>query len=130
MDRLCRHDGSFHRVHGDSHAAEKTNRQRLAYVGLTLLIISNALSIQNQALMPLLMSRLVAGWCGHLLFNLHGEFGRQSQNGLGVQFIALCFGQYERLYFLHLPDYRCTVGYQWIFGFYLLEALPILLSSP
>ena len=40
---------------------EKTNRQRLAYVGLTLLIISNALSIQNQALMPLLMSRLVAG---------------------------------------------------------------------
>ncbi len=110
---------------------EKTNRQRLAYVGLTLLIISNALSIQNQALMPLLMSRLVAGIGAGICYSTCTASLAGSRNtAWAYSLLLFVLVSMNAFIFFIFPIIDAQWGINGIFGFYLLEALPILLVVP
>jgi len=110
---------------------EKTNRQRLAYVGLTLLLVSNALSMQNQDLTPLLMSRLVAGIGAGICYSTCTASLAGSRDTAWVYSLLLfVLVSMNAFIFFIFPIIDARWGVNGIFGFYLLETLPILLVVP
>lgn len=109
----------------------KINRRILAAVGLFLVILANFFSTQSPELLPLMLSRLIAGIGAGICYSTCTASLAGSHNSARTFSILLFVLVVMNAFIFYIfPIIDEKWGVNGLFMFYLLEAIPILLILP